>query len=62
LEPGPLRDFYAGLVRAEARHHAQYLDLARHYFDDGRMSTRLDELLDLEAEIACGLSLRPALH
>jgi len=57
-----LTAFYEDLVRSESRHHATYLKLARTYFDPGRVAERASELLDLEAEIARGLPLRPALH
>lgn len=62
LEPGPLQAFYRDLVRSEARHHATYVQLARTYFDAGRVQGRLDELLALEAEVMRELPLRPALH
>jgi tRNA-(ms[2]io[6]A)-hydroxylase len=62
LQPGELKDFYNELVRSEARHHAVYIQLARRYFDDAAVDQRLDELLDVEAEIARKLPLRPALH
>lgn len=62
LEPGELKDYYRELVRCEAKHHALYLRLARTYFDDDDVQRRLDELLDLEAEIVRSLPLRPALH
>lgn len=62
LQPGPLKTLYSDLVRSEARHHAVYLDLAREYFDRERVSTRLDELLDIEADAIRDLPLRPALH
>ncbi|WP_428266036.1 tRNA-(ms[2]io[6]A)-hydroxylase [Haliangium sp.] len=57
-----LVEFYQELVRSESRHHATYLKLARTYFDDARVSARLDALLDLEAEIARAQPLRPSLH
>lgn len=57
-----LTAFYEDLVRSESRHHAIYLKLARTYFDADRVAERASELLDLEAEIARGLPLRPALH
>jgi tRNA-(ms[2]io[6]A)-hydroxylase len=57
-----LTAFYEDLVRSEARHHATYLKLARTYFDEAQVEARLDALLDLEAEVARGLPLRPALH
>jgi tRNA-(ms[2]io[6]A)-hydroxylase len=62
LEPGPMKDFYMELTRSEARHHALYHRLARLYFDENEVETRLDELLDAEAEIVNSLPLRPALH
>lgn len=62
LPAGRLRDFYRGLVGAEARHHAIFLRLARHYFPAAEVDPRLDELLDREAEIARALPLRAALH
>jgi tRNA-(ms[2]io[6]A)-hydroxylase len=57
-----LAAFYEDLVRSESRHHATYIKLARTYFDADQVSARLDALLDLEAEVARGLPLRPALH
>lgn len=57
-----LTGFYEDLVRSESRHHATYIKLARTYFDPARVAERLDALLDLEAAVARGLPLRPALH
>jgi tRNA-(ms[2]io[6]A)-hydroxylase len=62
LEPGPLRDFYTHLTRAEARHHALFLHLAHTYYGKAEVAARLDEVLDAEAEIARRLPLRAALH
>jgi tRNA-(ms[2]io[6]A)-hydroxylase len=36
--------------------------LAREYFPAQRVQSRLDELLDAEAEILAALPLRPAVH
>ncbi|ACY16707.1 tRNA-(ms[2]io[6]A)-hydroxylase [Haliangium ochraceum] len=57
-----LTAFYEDLVRSESRHHATYLRLARTYFDSDQVQTRLDALLDLEAQVAAEQPLRPALH
>lgn len=62
LPDGPTARFYGELVASEARHHALYLDLARRYFPADRVAARLDALLDVEAEVARRLPLRPALH
>ncbi len=56
-----LRRFYAGLERAEARHHAVYLDLARGLFAPAAVEARIDALLDLEAEVSSRQPLRPSL-
>jgi tRNA-(ms[2]io[6]A)-hydroxylase len=57
-----LRVFYRELTRAEARHHAVFLRLARSEFAASAVETRLDELLDADAAIAASVPLRPALH
>lgn len=62
LPEGSLKDFYAGLAKAEARHHGLFIRLARHYFADEVIQNRVDQLLTSEAEIAQALPLRPALH
>jgi tRNA 2-(methylsulfanyl)-N6-isopentenyladenosine37 hydroxylase len=62
LPTGELADFYADITRSEARHHGLFLRLARSYFDENAIATRLDELLDAEARILEGLPLRAALH
>jgi len=62
LEPGKLKSFYEQLVKGEARHHATYINLARRYFDPERVQARLDELLEVEAQVARALPLRAELH
>ncbi len=61
--PDPdLREFYREVTRAEARHHGLFVRLARHYFDEPTIEARLNEFLDLEAEIVGGLPARATLH
>lgn len=62
LPAGELADFYADITRSEARHHGLFLRLARAYFDEAVISSRLDALLDKEARIIAELPLRAALH
>jgi tRNA-(ms[2]io[6]A)-hydroxylase len=62
LDPGPLRQLYEHLTRAEARHNALFGRLARTYFDEATVERRLDTVLDAEAEIARQLPLRATLH
>src|SRR5690606_34124386 len=51
LDPGPLKDTYLEVTRAEARHHALFFRLARRYFEPEVVRRRADTLLDAEAEI-----------
>ena len=61
--PDPeLAAFYRDVTRAEARHHGLFVRLAREYFDETTIRTRLDALLEREAEIVPTLALRAALH
>jgi tRNA-(ms[2]io[6]A)-hydroxylase len=46
-----LSDFYSSLFESEARHHATYVQLARHYASEKIIKQRLDELSSREAEI-----------
>ena len=62
LPPGPLKVFYEGITRSEARHHGLFVRLARTYFDESAVARRIEELLDVEATIIESLSIRPALH
>lgn len=61
-EDDPLKTFYLDLTRSEARHHGQYIRLARQYFPSEVVDARMDTLLDAEAEAAREQPLRPALH
>ncbi len=51
LEDEPLRALYAGLLRAEARHHALYLELAEALYPRAEVRERLQELAQGEAKI-----------
>lgn len=62
LSDPALRETYAALARAEARHKGLYLRLARGMFDEADVNERLDRFLDLEAEVIGALPLRAALH
>jgi tRNA-(ms[2]io[6]A)-hydroxylase len=59
---GALGELYARLARAEARHQALFLRLARVYYDPAEVDRGLDALLDAEAAIVARLPVRPALH
>ena len=62
LDPGPLKRFYTDITRSEARHHGLFVRLAKEYFPAPTVQTRLDELLDAEAELVAQLPHRPAVH
>jgi len=51
LGEDPLGRFYAGLRKAEARHHGLYVDLACEVAGRAAVEARLPELADHEAEI-----------
>jgi tRNA-(ms[2]io[6]A)-hydroxylase len=57
-----LAAFYADITRSEARHHGLFVRLARVYFDETVIRSRIGVLLDREAEIVSALPVRAALH
>jgi tRNA-(ms[2]io[6]A)-hydroxylase len=62
LPEGELRDFYRELARSEVRHQGLYEDLARSYFDETAVRSRLDQILDAEALVVESLHVRAALY
>lgn len=62
LPEGKLKRFYGAITDSEARHYQLFLKLASLYFPEERITPRLDELLDKEAEIIRNLPLKAALH
>jgi tRNA-(ms[2]io[6]A)-hydroxylase len=62
LDEGELKDFYVEITRSEARHAGLFVRLARIYFDEAEVQSRLESLLDHEAQVVAGLAFRPALH
>jgi tRNA-(ms[2]io[6]A)-hydroxylase len=57
-----MQKFYQLITESEAKHHLLFIDLAKLYFSENVISTRLDELLDIEAQIVESLPIRAALH
>jgi tRNA-(ms[2]io[6]A)-hydroxylase len=62
LPAGELKRFYHTITQSEVGHQGLFLQLAELYFDPAGTQTRLQELLEVEAEIVRELPLRPALH
>jgi tRNA-(ms[2]io[6]A)-hydroxylase len=57
-----VREFYMEITRSEARHHGQFVRLAKLYFDPQSVDDRLEEILSAEAEIIATLELKAAVH
>ncbi|MCX2780893.1 tRNA-(ms[2]io[6]A)-hydroxylase [Microbulbifer thermotolerans] len=62
LPSGQLKTFYRTITESEARHHELFVELALQYFPRSEVDSRLDQLLDAEAEITAALPHRAALH
>jgi tRNA-(ms[2]io[6]A)-hydroxylase len=56
-----LADFYAGLVESEGNHYATYLIMARH-IDEEETRRRLDDFLELDAQLIGRPHALPILH
>ncbi|MFI5264191.1 MAG: tRNA isopentenyl-2-thiomethyl-A-37 hydroxylase MiaE, partial [Candidatus Kapaibacterium sp.] len=57
-----LRMFYRSLLASEARHRNTFLKLARLYFPNNDVSTRLDQFGKFEAALVSSLSSEPVMH
>ncbi len=57
-----LKTYYADLAKSEARHAGAFLSLARRYFPEEQVHTRLNALLEAEAHIMINLPTHAALH
>ena len=62
LPEGKMKDFYHEITQSEAKHHTLFVDLAREYFAEDEIQSRLSELLDIEAEIVAALPITALLH
>ncbi len=62
LKDDRLKDFYVRLANAEHRHYTLFMRLAHRYFESDMVTARLNELLDIEADIVRRLPLRAAVH
>lgn len=57
-----LSEYYKRLAAEEAKHRGDFIEMAVLYFDEEDVRKRLDELLDVEAELVNTLPNRAALH
>ena len=58
LEDPDLRTFYYELMISEAGHYRNFLDLAKTYMDEDKVTIRWNELLIVEADIMKNLEIR----
>ena len=58
IEDEGLKKFYYELMVSEAGHYVNFIDLAKTYFPEDAVKQRLQELLDIEAEIIQNLEIR----
>ena len=54
--------YYKELAAAEAKHRGDFYEVALLYFPHDEVEARLDQLLDVEADIVRELPIRAALH
>lgn len=57
-----MQKFYQLIAESESKHHLLFIDLAALYFDPATVESRLNELLDIEADIVASLPIKVALH
>jgi tRNA 2-(methylsulfanyl)-N6-isopentenyladenosine37 hydroxylase len=57
-----LAEFYHSLFESEARHHATYTRLAKHFAAEAEVMARLDELATAEAAIITRGEELPRMH
>ncbi|MEO8399959.1 MAG: tRNA-(ms[2]io[6]A)-hydroxylase [Ignavibacteriaceae bacterium] len=62
LEDEKLKKFYSELSASEAGHYVTFVKLAKLYFDEDEVKKRLDELTEIEKEIANNLPNSAAMH
>jgi tRNA 2-(methylsulfanyl)-N6-isopentenyladenosine37 hydroxylase len=60
--PPDLAPLYADFARSESRHAGLFVRLAKLYFAEAEVASRLEQLQVAEADIMRSLPLRPALH
>ena len=62
LEDPELCEFYGSLYESEARHHATYVRLAKHFASDEIVNARLEDLAAAEADIIAEGCELPRIH
>ncbi len=57
-----IKDFYQRLAAAEYRHYELFISLAHKYYDENTVTKRLDELLQVEADIVKQCTFKASVH
>ncbi len=57
-----LQKFYKAIAQSESRHYVLFLELAYQYYSEEQVDQRLDEWLNIEAEVINTLAITPKLH
>lgn len=57
-----IKDFYQRLAAAEYRHYELFISLAHKYYETETVKKRLDELLQIEADIVIQCPFKAAVH
>jgi tRNA-(ms[2]io[6]A)-hydroxylase len=62
LEPGEMKRFYHRLWASEAKHGNIFVEMALQYYPKEKVYARLEQLLNVEAEIIEALPVKASLH
>ena len=62
LPEGFLKEFYADFAQAESAHYPLFVKTAELFYPSDTVSTRLDQWLQIEADIAKAIPLRASVH
>lgn len=62
LSEPKIKDFYQRLAAAEYRHYELFISLAYNYYSEDVVKKRLDELLQIEADIVSQCPFKAAVH
>lgn len=57
-----LAEYYQKLGREEAGHYKIFVNIAKNYYSDLEVRERMNELLDIEAEVMLSVPFRAAVH